>query len=40
MLSIQRLKTSFIFLLWSGTKLSISNGPSTIAEFIDWVRCK
>ena len=38
--SIQRLKTSFVFLLLSETILSISNGPSTIVEIIDWVGCK
>ena len=38
MLSIQRLKTSCVFLLWSGIKLSILDGPSALVEFIDWVR--
>ena len=33
-------KTSFVFLLLSVTILSISNGPLTIVEFIDWVGCK
>ena len=40
MLSIQWLKMIFFFLLWSKAKLSLSNGLLTIAEFIDWVRCK
>ena len=31
--SIQKLKTSFVFLLWSEAKLSIVNGPSTFVEF-------
>ena len=31
---VQRLKTSFVFLFWSETKLSILDGPFTIAEFI------
>lgn len=35
--SIQKLKTSIVFLLWSQTKLSIVNGPSTLVEFIDCV---
>ena len=39
-LSIQKLKYLFHFLLWSETKLSIENGPSTLVGFIDWVSCK
>ena len=35
-LSIQKLKYLFLFLLWSETKLSIENGPSTLVGFIDW----
>ena len=34
-LSIQRLKISFISLLWVETKLSIVNGPSILVEFIN-----
>ena len=36
-LSIQRLKASFVYLLWSETKLWIKDGPSTLIDFIDWV---
>ena len=36
-LSIQRLKASFMYLLWSKTKLWIKGGPSTLIDFIDWV---
>ena len=36
-LSIQRLKASFVYLLWSKTKLWIKGGPSTLIDFIDWV---
>lgn len=36
MCSIQKLKTSIVF-LWSQTKFSIVNGPSTLVEFIDCV---
>ena len=36
-LSIQRLKNSFIYFLWSETKLSIKDGPSTLVDFIGWV---
>ena len=36
-LSIQRLKNSFIYFLWSETKLFIKDGPSTLVDFIDWV---
>ena len=38
--SIHWLKSSFVFLLWLGTKLSIVGGPSTLLGFIDWVGCK
>ena len=36
-LSIQMLKASFVYLLWSETKLWIKGGPSTLIDFIDWV---
>ena len=36
-LSIQNLKYLFLFLLWSETKFSIENGPSTLVGFIDWM---
>ena len=36
-LSIQRLKVSFVYLLWSEIKLWIKDGPSTLIEFIEWV---
>ena len=36
-LSIQRLKTSFLNSLWSETNLFIKDDPSTFVEFIDWV---
>ena len=36
-LSIQRLKTSFLNSLWSETKLFIKDGPSTFLEFLDGV---
>ena len=39
-LSLQRLKCSFVFLLWSETELSIVGGPSTLTGFIDRVGCK
>ena len=35
--SIQRLKYSFIFCLWTETKLFIVDCPLTIANFIDWM---
>ncbi|RVW88076.1 Transposon TX1 uncharacterized 149 kDa protein [Vitis vinifera] len=37
MVSIQRLKYSFIFSLWAETKLFIVDCPLTIANFIDWM---
>ena len=39
-LSIQKMKTSLVFLLWSEAKLSIVDGPLTLVEFIHWVGCK
>ena len=36
-LSIQRLKYSFVYFLWSETKLSIKDGPSTLVDFVGWV---
>ena len=36
-LSIQRLKYLFVYFLWSETKLSIKDGPSTLADFVGWV---
>ena len=36
-LSIQRLKVSFVYLLWLEAKLWIKDGPSTLIDFIDWV---
>ena len=38
-LSIQRVEYFFIYLLWSETKMSVVDGPSTIVQFIDWVSC-
>ena len=34
-LSIQRLKSSFVFFFWLETKLFIKDGPSTLVGFID-----
>ncbi|KAJ9674403.1 hypothetical protein PVL29_023759 [Vitis rotundifolia] len=36
-LSIQRLKAYFVYLLWLETKLWIKDGPSTLIDFVDWV---
>ena len=36
-LSIQRLKSSFVYFLWLEMKLFIKYGPSTLVDFIDWV---
>ena len=33
-LSIQRLKFSFVYFLWSETKLSIKDGPLTLVDFV------
>ena len=37
MLSIQKLKYSFILFFWSETKLFIVECPLTITNFIDWL---
>ena len=37
MLSIQKLKSSFIYLLWLETKLFLKDGSSTLVGFIDWI---
>ena len=34
-LSVRKLKISFIHLLWSEIKLSIEDGPLTLVTFID-----
>ena len=36
-LSIQRLKSSFVYFLWSEMKLFIKDDPSTLVDYIDWV---
>ena len=36
-LSIQRMKYSFVFSLWSEAKLFIVNCPLTMVNFIDWL---
>ena len=36
-LSIQKLKAFFVYLLWSESKLFIKDGPLTLIDFIDWV---
>ena len=36
-LSIQRLRSSFVYFLWSEMKLFIKDGPSTLVDFIGWV---
>ena len=38
--SLQKVKTSFVFLLWIETRKIIQDGPSNVAGFIDWVGCK
>ena len=35
MLSIQRLRSSFVYFFWLETKLFIKDGPSTLVDFID-----
>ena len=37
MLSIQKVKSFFVHLLWSETKMAILDGPITLVRFIYWV---
>lgn len=39
LLSIQKIKASFVFLLWLETKLNLVDGPLTFVSFINWVGC-
>ena len=36
-LSIQRLKSSFVYLFWSETKVYFVDGPTSLVNFFDWV---
>ena len=36
-LSMQKLKAFFVYLLWSESKLFIKDGPSMLIDFIDWI---
>ena len=36
-LSIQRLKSSFVCFIWPGTEKFIKDGPLTLIGFIDWL---
>ena len=38
--SLQEVKTSFVTLLWSETKMSIVNRSPPLLAFIDWIRSK
>ena len=40
MLSLQKLKFSFVTLLWSETNLFLEDGPTTLVHFIYWVGVK
>ena len=35
MLSIQKLKPSFVHLLWAETKMRIKDGPTTLVDFFE-----
>ena len=39
-LSIQKLKSSFVYFLWAETTLCIKEGTTTLIEFIDWLGSK
>ena len=36
-LSIQKLKSSFVYNLWSEAKMFLKDSPGTLVEFIDWL---
>ena len=36
-LSIQKLKSSFVYFLWAETILCIKEGTKTLIEFIEWL---
>ena len=38
-LSIQNLKSSFVYNLWSETKMCLKDSSETLVEFIDWLNC-
>ena len=38
--SIQKLKISFVSLLWAETKSFLVSGPTSLVAFVDWVGCK
>lgn len=38
--SLQQVKTSFVYLLWLETKVSIVDGPMTFVGFVGCVGCK
>ena len=37
MLSIQKLKSSFVYFLWEKTKMCIKEGPTTLVDFFEWL---
>ena len=39
-LSIQKLKTYLVCLVWLKTRLFIVDGPSTLLAFINWLGCE
>ena len=39
-LSIQKIKSSFVYFLWAETTLCIKEGTITLIEFIEWLGSK
>ena len=39
-LSIQKLKSSFMYSLWAKTRICIKEGPSTLMHFFEWLGSK
>ena len=35
--TVELIKASFVYFLWSETKRSIKDGPSTLVDFVGWV---
>ena len=38
--SMPRMKSSFVYHLWSWTNLYMVDGPSSLVDFLTWLSCK
>ena len=39
-LSIQKLKSSFVYNIWSETKMRLKDSSETLVEFINWLNSR